>query len=400
MLKLKSNKRVNTEEQKSSRRKILNFLKQNRVRKYDKDNHGQTQKEMVNKEGIESDLNDAFVKNTSYPERLESLDRTLKTNELTKHCVLGHGSFGEVLLVSDRKNEAYALKVQSKRRLLEQNLDIYVSREKSILEMVDHPFILKLFYTLQDEKYLYLITKVYLGGNFYDLMCETKPFGMIEKHGIFYAACILEGLIHMHEKNISYRDLKPENILIDSEGYCVLADLGFSKVITSKSYTHCGSPFYTAPEILLRRGHNQNADIWSLGVLIYEMIIGESPFHVHGLGRTALIERACRAKYSVEGKCSVEAADLISGMLCLNPQDRIGCLECNGVEEIRHHAWFKDIDFTQLVEKMITAPWSPVLKNQFDNEYFDVKGSSNKHCTYINDSIPLKEHEQEVFFGF
>merc|ERR1719437_192224 len=142
-------------------------------------------------------------------------------------------------------------------------------------------------------------------------MRETKHTGMSERRSKFYTGCILEGLSYLHGKKICYRDLKPENVLLDDEGYCVLIDLGFAKVVTSKTYTLCGTPLYIAPEVILQRGHNKNADIWSLGVLIYELVVGKTPFYTRGIDQATLFKRICRAQYTVEGKCSPEAQDLI-----------------------------------------------------------------------------------------
>jgi len=305
------------------------------------------------------------------------IESTLNFNKLMKLNVLGKGRFGKVYLVSDtQKNEPFALKLQSKKSILDRKESFSIMQEKNIMEMLDHPFIIKLIHTFQDKKYLCLITKVYLGGTLFGLMRETKPFGMIEKQGRFYAACVLEGLSHMHCKNVCHRDLKPENILLDKDGYCVIVDLGFSKVITSKSHTLCGTPLYAAPEIILQLGHNQSADVWAFGMIIFELIIGDTPFYSPGMNQIELFKKICSTKYTIDdSKCSSEAENLFKNIFCFNPQERMSC-SCNhsttttSKSIIHEHAWFQNIDFKLLIERKVEAPWVPNLKDKFDCEYF------------------------------
>jgi len=326
-----------------------------------------------------------------------SMSMELTLESIKKHRVLGEGTFGQVwLVVAITTKKPYALKVQSKKWLIEKGQDRGVMREKNIMAMIDHPFVMKLLNAFQDERNLYMITKIYFGGELWHLMRETKHTGMSERRCKFYTGCILEGLSYMHKKKICYRDLKPENVLLDEEGYCVLIDLGFAKVVTSKTYTLCGTPLYIAPEVVLQRGHNKNADIWSLGVLIYELVVGKTPFYTRGIDQATLFKRICRAQYSIEGKCSSEAQNLIKRMLRLTPHDRIGCMAA-GADDIRKHVWYKGVDFNYLIEKKFKAPWVPEFDDPLDCQYFEEWDKLERNH---DDDLPLTEKEQKAFKGF
>jgi hypothetical protein len=181
----------------------------------------------------------------------------LNVEEYTKHKLLGAGTFGRVYLVSKKNstgNHLYALKVQKKRALIEFGMVTGIMQERNIMVRLNHPFVIRLINSSQDDPNIYMLTDLYQGGELRSLMeyCER---GMPEEAAVFYAAGILEGVTFMHARRAVHRDLKPENVLLDSDGYCVLIDLGFAKVIQNdKTFTFCGTPIYLAPEILLQKG--------------------------------------------------------------------------------------------------------------------------------------------------
>lgn len=187
------------------------------------------------------------------------MDTNLTLERLQKHVILGVGTFGQVWLVSDKSsNNTYALKIQSKRLILKYRQQENVIREKNIMYKIDHPFIIRMINTFQDETFLYMVVKLYQGGELFQYVHKRRRDDVdsfvFEDTSRFYAGCILEALTHMHERQIIYRDLKPENVLFDEDGYCVIVDLGFAKVVTGKTYTLCGTPSYIAPEVILQRG--------------------------------------------------------------------------------------------------------------------------------------------------
>jgi serine/threonine protein kinase len=137
----------------------------------------------------------------------------------------------------------------------------------------------------------------------------------------FYAACVMLGLDALHCKGYVYRDLKPENLLIDVKGYVKIADFGFAKRVTGKTFTLCGTPDYMAPEIITRKGHNKAADFWALGVLVYEMLVGFGPFTPEEPENTSQTYRKILSgRYGVPRRCGREAIDLISKLLVQDPE--------------------------------------------------------------------------------
>jgi cAMP-dependent protein kinase regulator len=172
-------------------------------------------------------------------------DMQIPFDKLEKHRILGAGTFGRVWLVSQKgTKDAFALKIQVKRQLIEHHQAEGVIREKNIMAQLDSPFIISLSATYQDATSIYMLTKLYQGGELWSIIHTNNRDGLPEECSKFYMAGILEGLTHMHTRHIIYRDLKGENVLLDSDGYCVIIDLGFAKIIKGKTYTFCGTPLY------------------------------------------------------------------------------------------------------------------------------------------------------------
>ena len=310
------------------------------------------------------------------------LDSSLKLDDIEKHRILGVGTFGQVWLASVKSaradKEVYALKVQVKRELLNHQQVDGVMREKEVMTNIDHPFIIKLVTTFQDKRNLYMLLQLVQGGELFSILHSGSRDGISENGTMFYSGGILEGLSHMHRRNILYRDLKPENVLIDSTGYPVIVDLGFAKIVEDKTFTLCGTTIYIAPELILSRGHDKAADYWSLGVLIYEMIIGKTPFVEDGLNQMALFKKICKGTFSYPrpkmgvtvGQPSSELKDLIDKLLVVRASHRLGSL-AGADKDIRAHPWYSRLDWNNLVKKGYTAPWIPKLKDAMDSSCFD-----------------------------
>lgn len=307
------------------------------------------------------------------PIMTSKLDKSIQLNDLVKFRILGVGTFGKVWLVSHKKTGVpYALKMLSKREIIGHHQVEGVIREKNIMSSISHPFVVNLVSTFQDDRSIYMLIELVQGGELFSVIHTETRDGIPNSNSRFYAACILEALSHLHHRSICYRDLKPENILIDRKGYCVLVDLGFSKIVTDKTYTLCGTPEYLAPEIILSKGHDKGVDYWAFGVLIYEMLIGRSPFYSYGTDQVSLFKRIVQVKYTFPpgGSCDDLSQDLIQRLIVRRQANRFGCL-ARGDMDIRDHAWFSPVNVDKLLHKEITAPWVPKFKDPLDASHFD-----------------------------
>lgn len=296
---------------------------------------------------------------------------TVTLNSLEKMKILGTGTFGKVWLVRHKETDnAWAMKVQKKTEILNYNQVDGVIREKNIMTQLTHPFLINMISAFQDEHDLYMVLNMYPGGELFSLLHRKGSSGVTESSAKFYAGVILEALDFMHLRSILYRDLKPENVLMDADGYCVLIDMGFAKMVEDKTYTLCGTPLYIAPEVILSRGHDKAADIWSLGVLIYEMVYGFTPFYDGNADQMALFKSIVQGRVNFPSSRKSACNDMVSRMLKRRAPFRLGCTK-NGAQDIRTHDWFQGFDFDALRKKQIKAPWKPKMKSPFDTRNFD-----------------------------
>ncbi|CAE7574312.1 Prkg1, partial [Symbiodinium pilosum] len=191
---------------------------------------------------------------------------------------LGEGNFGLVLLLRDKETrEEYALKGLNKQHLEQEKQEAMVKNERNVLAVLDSPFIIHMHGCFHDSHFVYFLLEVALGGELFDIYNDYNLWGKADK-AQFYIACVALGLSHIHSKHIVWRDLKLENCLVNSQGYAKLTDMGIAKMVTGKTYTVCGTADYFAPETLKQVGHNRAADWWALGVMLFIMMAGHSPF--------------------------------------------------------------------------------------------------------------------------
>ena len=321
--------------------------------------------------------------------------RMIALKDLEKHRLLGVGTFGKVWLVSRKvggKIEAYALKVQRKRQLIQYSQVEGVIREIKLMSKLDHPFILGLVNMYHDSTTVMMLLNLVQGGELYSLMKRYKNMALPERDAKFYSAGILEGLHYMHYHSIIYRDLKPENVLIGTDGYPVIVDLGFAKEVKGKTFTLCGTPWYIAPEVILGRGHDKACDYWSWCVLVHELVTGDTPFQEHGIDQMTLFKGIVKGDYRISHRAGVVAQDLIKNILVVKPQYRLGNLS-GGCKDIKMHAWLKDVDFNKMSKKVFRAPWTPSVKDPLDADAFD----NLDHVAKDEKEKPLDAAEQKQF---
>ena len=287
---------------------------------------------------------------------------------------LGRGTFGHVQLVADKAENTYALKAVNKSHVVRHNQVPHILSERAVMVELDHPFIVRLHRTMHDKSYVYFLLEPALGGELFSLLRIADRFD--NDTARFYAAIVVVVFQYLHNKDILYRDLKPENLLIDPQGYMKFTDFGFAKKTKDRSYTFCGTPEYLPPEIISGSGHFRGVDFWALGVLIYEMLVGYTPFY-DDAGPTQMYSRILAGKVVFPPGISPAAQDVIRGLLQPKPTRRLGVL-LGGAEVIKNHPWFKGFDWAALINKTLPAPIQVNVKDKYDISNFDTYDEENE----------------------
>ncbi|XP_068043762.1 cGMP-dependent protein kinase 2 isoform X4 [Anomalospiza imberbis] len=250
---------------------------------------------------------------------------------------LGVGGFGRVELVKVKnENMAFAMKCIKKKHVVDTKQQEHIYSEKKILEQICSPFVVKLYRTFKDNKYVYMLLEACLGGELWSLLRDRGSFDEFTTK--FCVGCVTEAFDYLHQIGIIYRDLKPENLILDAEGYIKLVDFGFAKKIGSgqKTWTFCGTPEYVAPEVILSKGHDFSVDFWSLGILVYELLTGSPPFSGADQMMTYNLILKGIEKLDFPKVITRRPEDLIRRLCRQNPTERLGNLR-NGINDIKKH---------------------------------------------------------------
>eukprot|EP00656_Telonema_subtile_P036832 TRINITY_DN4089_c0_g1_i4.p1 TRINITY_DN4089_c0_g1~~TRINITY_DN4089_c0_g1_i4.p1 ORF type:complete len:364 (+),score=58.22 TRINITY_DN4089_c0_g1_i4:278-1369(+) len=282
---------------------------------------------------------------------------------------VGTGTFGIVRLCSLKDvDRPFSMKILSKAQLLRLNQEVHIMSERKILGRVQHPFIVNLHRTFQTKSYLYMLMEFVPGGEvFYHLRRATRyPMATAQ----FYAAQIVLVLEYLHAMRVAYRDLKPENLLLGSNGYLRVVDFGFAKYIDEggKTFTMCGTPEYLAPEIITTHGHSLEVDWWALGIFVYEMLVGSTPFYDDN--QSEVYSRVLAGRIPFPSTFDCIAKDIVRRLLITDPTARIGCL-LRGAEDVKRHKFFRGVDWGGLYSEEIPAPFVPRLKGPWDCSLFE-----------------------------
>ncbi|XP_072335039.1 cGMP-dependent protein kinase 1 isoform X5 [Scyliorhinus torazame] len=293
---------------------------------------------------------------------------------------LGVGGFGRVELVQLKSEESktFAMKILKKRHIVDTRQQEHIRSEKQIMQEAHSDFIVRLYRTFKDSKYLYMLMEACLGGELWTILRDRYKEDNIKRGSFddattrFYTACVVEAFAYLHSKGIIYRDLKPENLILDHRGYAKLVDFGFAKKIGfgKKTWTFCGTPEYVAPEIILNKGHDISADYWSLGILMYELLTGSPPFSGPDPMKTYNIILRGIDMIEFPKKITKNAANLIKKLCRDNPSERLGNLK-NGVKDIQKHKWFEGFNWEGLRKGTSTPPIVSSVTSPTDTSNFD-----------------------------
>ncbi|XP_060173415.1 uncharacterized protein LOC132604098 isoform X1 [Lycium barbarum] len=333
--------------------------------------------------------------------------------------VIGKGAFGEVRLCRFKTTgDVFAMKKLKKSEMLSRGQVEHVRSERNLLVEVDSRCIVKLFYSFQDSDFLYLIMEYLPGGDIMTLLMREDI--LCEDVARFYMAESILAIHSIHQHNYVHRDIKPDNLILDKNGHLKLSDFGLCKPLENKyssllededlttqnslseadsdkapwlmqkeqlqqwkrnrralAYSTVGTLDYMAPEVLLKKGYGMECDWWSLGAILYEMLVGYPPFCSEDprfTCRKIINWRAC-LKFPEEPKVSDEAKDLICRLLC-DVESRLGT---GGVEEIKAHPWFNGTKWDALYE--MEAAYRPIVTGELDTQNFEkfaeVEGSQS-----------------------
>ncbi|XP_055964804.1 serine/threonine-protein kinase N3 [Sorex fumeus] len=317
-------------------------------------------------------------------------------------AVLGRGHFGKVLLVQFKATgKYYAIKALKKQEVLSRDEVESLYSEKRILEAVGragHPFLLSLLACFQTPGHACFVTEFAPGG---DLMMQIHEDVFPEPQARFYLACVVLGLQFLHEKKIIYRDLKLDNLLLDAQGFLKIADFGLCKEgigFGDRTSTFCGTPEFLAPEVLTQDAYTRTVDWWGLGVLLYEMLVGECPFP--GDTEEEVFDSIVNEEVPRPHFLSAQSLELILKLLQKCPEKRLGAGE-RDAEEIQSQPFFRATDWQALLARSVRPPFVPTLRSPTDLRYFEDEFTSLPPALTPPDGrSPLSAHQQAAFRDF
>ncbi|CAK8571750.1 unnamed protein product [Lathyrus sativus] len=323
--------------------------------------------------------------------------------------MIGKGAFGEVRVCREKTTDhVFAMKKLKKSEMLRRGQVEHVKAERNVLAEVDSNCIVKLYCSFQDDEYLYLIMEYLPGGDMMTLLMRKDT--LTEDEARFYVGETVLAIESIHKHNYIHRDIKPDNLLLDRYGHLRLSDFGLCKPLDCSTleekdfsmgqngngstqneersapkrtqqeqlqnwqknrrtlaYSTVGTPDYIAPEVLLKKGYAMECDWWSLGAIMYEMLVGYPPFYSDDPMTTCrkIVNWKSHLKFPEEANLSPEAKDLISRLLC-NVNQRLGS---KGADEIKAHRFFKGVEWDTLYQ--IEAAFIPEVNDELDTQNFE-----------------------------
>ncbi|XP_035514516.1 serine/threonine-protein kinase N2-like [Morone saxatilis] len=316
--------------------------------------------------------------------------------------VLGRGHFGKVLLAEFKKTgKLYAIKALKKKDIVTRDEVDSLMSEKRIFEMINasrHPFLVNLHGCFQTSDHVCFVMEYLPGG---DLMIHIHNNVFTEAQTRFYSACVVLGLEFLHLNKIIYRDLKLDNLLMDADGFVKITDFGLCKEGMGhgdRTSTFCGTPEFLAPEVLTDDNYTRAVDWWGMGVLIYEMLVGESPFP--GEDEEEVFDSIVNDDVQYPGSLPPGAVSVIQKLLKKNPLKRLGAGE-RDANEVKGEKFFETIDWEALLAKKVKPPFLPSIKESVDVSNFDSEFTRLQPVlSPPSKPFSLSAEQQEAFADF
>lgn len=346
-------------------------------------------------------ITDQSLKTNNIENRRENTTEgtQLSPSDFEFEKVIGKSYYGKIMQVRCKKdNQTYSIKTLKKSKLKDEKYVEHIEAERTILENIHHPFISRLVYAFQTEKKLYLVTELYKGG---DLLFHLNKQGHFsEKTAKFFFAQIILLFEFLHSKNIIYRNLSPENVLLDNEGYIKLNDFSTSRInieeYNNGTNTFCGLPEYCSPEMINGTPYGKCVDIWCMGILLFEMLFGETPFK--DMNRDKLYKKIIfnTPDYTTNNiSVSYSAIELMNKMLEKNAENRFT------LQDIKKHSFMEGVDYGKIYQKLEISPLKINEQGLNDFDYIDPEIMEEK----AEDSLPngctpiFKKHFEDFTFS-
>ncbi|XP_028987406.1 rho-associated protein kinase 1 isoform X2 [Betta splendens] len=311
-----------------------------------------------------------------YKETISKIrDLRMKAEDYEVVKVIGRGAFGEVQLVRHKgTRKVFAMKLLSKFEMIKRSDSAFFWEERDIMAFANSNWVVQLFFAFQDDRYLYMVMEYMPGGDLVNLMSN---YDVPEKWARFYTAEVVLALDGIHSMGFIHRDVKPDNMLLDKAGHLKLADFGTCMKMNKDGMVRCdtavGTPDYISPEVLKSQGgdgyYGRECDWWSVGVFLYEMLVGDTPFYADSLVGTysKIMNHKNALTFPDDSDISNDAKNLICAFLT----DREVRLGRNGVDEIKRHPFFKNDQWTWENIRETAAPVVPELSSDIDTSNFD-----------------------------
>ncbi|CAG9466195.1 unnamed protein product [Pedinophyceae sp. YPF-701] len=399
---------------------------------------------------LETELQVEGYSRTEIEEALQEHDRKesefmrlqrvkLSNEDFEPLTIIGRGAFGEVRVVRERATEKlFAMKKLRKSEMLRRGQVDHVRAERNLLAEVSSHWIVKLYYSFQDDEFLYLVMEYLPGGDMMTLLMKKDILS--EEEARFYIAQCVCAIDTIHKAGFIHRDIKPDNLLLDENGHMRLSDFGLCKPIDPTAlptlaedeeypegggampsagvqatarprgeqlahwqanrrklaFSTVGTPDYIAPEVLLKKGYGMECDWWSVGAIMFEMLVGYPPFYSDDPMTTCrkIVNWRMFLRFPDDVPVSPNARDLISKLMC-DVEDRMG--SHGGADDIKQHPFFNGLDWTQL--HRMAPPYKPTVEHELDTQNFE-RFDEDKSFAHSKSSASRSQVKDPNFIGY